>query len=465
MRDGFGEIADALGLDAPPTPPDPPPSIQVQVNPGDNFASLVEQAAPGSIFYVSPEFVGDAFEFTKPLTMVPFASSTSTGIPAGRTTVGYIGPTLKILRGETLRLSAPGITLAGIRILGTHSEDVIMHLGDRSILDRCLVYGSEQGAHRGVAVDDAVGARMYGCYVGNIWHTIDTQAIGASSGVRDFMAANCTLEASGEVILLGGGNCASESAIPRQIRLDNLTLTRPMSWRGRTDLKVKNLFELKNAVDVQFTNSLLENCWQSGQDGYAIVLTVRNQTAINEAGDGEGENPFATVQDVLLKNLTVKNASAAVNILGRDDTIGKKRFKGERLPSVQMSRVLFEDISFDNINADEFGGIGRGLFVQGGPADLTWRRVSIRPQGSFAQFLCLGGKDNALLPWQLERFTMEDCELPEGDYGIFAEGGILGAAALDAYAPGGYTWQRNTVVKYPNGRTINYPAGTTVVGA
>ena len=44
-----------------------------------------------------------------------------------------------------------------------------------------------------------------------------------------------------------------------------------------TKWTVKNIFELKNAEQVVVDGNILENIWQAGQYGYAIVLTPRNQ--------------------------------------------------------------------------------------------------------------------------------------------------------------------------------------------
>ncbi len=47
---------------------------------------------------------------------------------------------------------------------------------------------------------------------------------------------------------------------------------------------VKNIFELKNAQRVVLDGNLIENIWESGQYGYALVLTPRNQYRRGDVG-------------------------------------------------------------------------------------------------------------------------------------------------------------------------------------
>jgi len=56
----------------------------------------------------------------------------------------------------------------------------------------------------------------------------------------------------------------------------------------------------------------IENVWRNGQEGYAIVLTVRS----SQSGD------FAVVNDVTITNNVLKNVAAGFNTIAADDVCG-----------------------------------------------------------------------------------------------------------------------------------------------
>ena len=72
---------------------------------------------------------------------------------------------------------------------------------------------------------------------------------------------------------------------------------------------VKNTIELKNAQRVTIEGNVIENIWRAGQNGYALVLTPRNQ---------DNTAPWTVVQDVMIRSNIVRHANGGVNILGRD---------------------------------------------------------------------------------------------------------------------------------------------------
>ena len=70
---------------------------------------------------------------------------------------------------------------------------------------------------------------------------------------------------------------------------------------------VKNTIELKNAQRVTIEGNIIENIWRAGQNGYALVLTPRNQG--NTA-------PWTVVQDVMIRSNIVRHANGGHEILG-----------------------------------------------------------------------------------------------------------------------------------------------------
>ena len=78
----------------------------------------------------------------------------------------------------------------------------------------------------------------------------DSQAIAGWNGPGPYTITNNYLEAASENFLLGGADPAIPDLIPSDITFTKNYVTKPLSWRSRTDINVKNLFELKNAQRV-----------------------------------------------------------------------------------------------------------------------------------------------------------------------------------------------------------------------
>jgi hypothetical protein len=104
--------------------------------------------------------------------------------------------------------------------------------------------------------------------------------------------------------------------LPTDIDIKNNYLFKPLSWNP-SDLSyvgyhptVKNLFELKSGRRVWFHNNVLENNWIDGQDGTAILLTVRNQY---------NQCYFCTVEDITIDSNIVANAYNAISVLATDN--------------------------------------------------------------------------------------------------------------------------------------------------
>jgi hypothetical protein len=103
--------------------------------------------------------------------------------------------------------------------------------------------------------------------------------------------------------------------IATDVDISHNYLFKPLSWNPSDPSyagyhpNVKNLFELKAARRVWFHDNILENNWSDGQDGTAILLTVRNQI---------GDCYFCAVEDVTLEGNIVSNAFKGILVLGTD---------------------------------------------------------------------------------------------------------------------------------------------------
>jgi len=401
----------------------------IPVHPGDNLASIIEQAPAGSILVIDNAYItGADLAINKPLALIA-----ATPVAAGRVSQGAVLPTIN----GSITNSAPNISLTNLAVNGMNSGAFLLTMFDGTVMKQCVLTGSQAGQHRAVWADCKNG-KILDSYIWNIFESIDCQAIFAYNGCDGLVVDNTYLEAAGENILFGGADADSADMIPKNITINNCDLTKQLAWQGKPGVTVKNLFELKAAINVKMTNCRLSNCWTSGQTGFGIVLTVRNQ---------DGKAPFSIVKDIVIDNIQVSNVGAGVQILGRDDTPGK--------PSQVMTNVVISNAHFV-INATL--GAARQYFISGGPDRLklqntAWDGENLNSFMTFDQpgILCTN-------------FEFDGNEFQEGDYGIFGTNApALGQAVLDMYAPG-YVCNNNIVHKGTSGRNIQYPPCITVQG-
>src|SRR5262249_37862108 len=137
----------------------------------------------------------------------------------------------------------------------------------------------------------------------------DAQAISGWNGPGPFTITNNYIEASGENILFGGADPSIPGLVPSDITIQYNYISKPVvwQWEGWT---IKNLIELKNAQRVVIDSNLIENNWAAAQQGYAVVLTPRNQ---------DGTAPWSVVQQIQITNNVVRHVSSVFNVLGNDD--------------------------------------------------------------------------------------------------------------------------------------------------
>jgi hypothetical protein len=421
----------------PPPPPPPPPPIGIPVRPGDNLASLAEQAAANTTFDVDPEYKAEHnIAIDKPLTFRSFA------LPAGvRVSASLVGPTIY---GE--QVLGTDARWMGFRFIGKVHSSAVITMRDRSVVDRCVVLGSLNGQRRGIAVN-CVGARVYHSHIDDLWYDREPQAICGWTRTKDFECVDSYLGASGEVVMFGGDDAASEANIPNGIRIINCDQIKKLAWRTMPYVSCKNICELKNAKNVLISGGSMQNNWGPTQSGYAIVLTVRNQN---------GRDPYSTIQDVVIEDVLIKGVGAGISILGRDNILDPAT--GIVRTSVRMERVTLRRLKFQDLSRDAWGPAAHGRCVQisGGPKDLTLEGLDFS-----------GANIHSALFFDEPQFTLDglavrDTRFEEGEYGICGSGVGIGTKVMAAYNPRGYAWERITVIRR-RANNYDYPAGTNLV--
>lgn len=113
---------------------------------------------------------------------------------------------------------------------------------------------------------------------------------------------------------------------------------------------VKNVIELKNAERVLIDGNIIENIWQSGQFGYALVLTPRN---------AEDKAPWTRVRDVTITGNIIRNAGGVINVSGYDDSG----------VSLRTERITLRNNLFHDIN--KFGGSAKVFLLGNGPSAVV----------------------------------------------------------------------------------------------
>lgn len=359
---------------------------------------------------------------------------------SGRTTPALAGQLPRIAGQVFIPVGVTQVSFEGVEIQADSVQDVVVIEGSFVSLNHVLIHGLATGTKRGIAMNGAnISLTNSSVYDFKLLQQ-DSQAVAGWNGPGPFLIDNNYLEGAGENVIFGGSDPSTPGLIPSDITITNNTLAKPLSWKG-SKWQVKNLIELKNAQRVLVQHNLFQNSWAAAQEGYAVQLTIRNQS---------GACTWCIVANVELSENLFQHIGSFVNILGRDDT-----FLSGVMDTILIARNRVEDL-----NPSVWGGQGRGFLIQGGPANLQLvDNVLLQVGVKFNSFLAFDQPQ-----WKLVGLVVSGNDFPEGAYGITDGSGqtTIGKAVLDFYAPG-YQWPTNTVRKTNRplaDGNIKYPVGT-----
>jgi hypothetical protein len=183
--------------------------------------------------------------------------------------------------------------------------------------------------------------------------------------------------------------------------------------------------------------NVIEHIWASGQQGYAFVLTPRNQS---------GGCSWCVVEDVTIRHNVVRNSGGGINISGYDDIH----------PSAQTNDIVIRHNLFYGLTK----ALGNGWFmvVGNGPRDIIVDHNTVDADGSTV-FYAYGGTSSN--PQEIYGLEFTNNAARHGTYGINAAGFTTGTSAINAYFPGGIV-QGNWLA---GGTASRYPAGNLFAGA
>jgi uncharacterized protein (TIGR03437 family) len=232
----------------------------------------------------------------------------------------------------------------------------------------------------------------------------DSQAVWGWNGPGPFQIINNYLEASGENVGFGGSDPAIANLIPSDIEIRGNLLRKPVEWRGQW--MVKNLLELKVGQRVVIEGNIMEQCWADAQAGFAVQLTVRNQS---------GGARWNAIRDVTLSNNVIRHSGSGVNLLGRDN-----EYASEQMERLRISNNLFEDIS-----SERWGG--GGIFLQlTETSSVTVDHNTVLQSGMVISAYGVGNTG----------FVMTNNVMAHNVYGIFGSNQSPGMASINVYLSG-----------------------------
>ena len=353
--------------------------------------------------------------------------------------------------------------------IGTDAHTQLSEFPSDIVFDRSYIHGTAGGDMRRCVATNSARTSVIDSYLSRCHHrSEDAQAIGGWAGPGPFKVVNNYLEGSGENVIYGGGTPAMSGLVPSDIEIRRNHFFKPLTWKSGhptyqgIQWQVKNLFELKNARRVLVEGNIMENNWDEGQDGTAVLFTPRGQSTCT----------WCTVEDVTFQKNIVRNAAAGFNITGTDS------------PNVsqQAARILIKDnLLYDLDNTVWAGGCCTKMFLvtnqtelntarAGGVKNLIIDHNTTRMAGSATSLMAFGPSDapddKHVSP------IIRNNLFQRGTYGIFTDG-VEGTTPLNTYTSN-YTFQRNVIIgatasRYPSqtcpdSGTTCYPTSSDNVG-
>jgi hypothetical protein len=403
----------------------------IKVKAGDNLQRALDTARPGDevVLEAGAAFVGN---FVLPVkqgeSFVTVRSSRAGELAEGRRVTP--SDAARMARVATPN-SAPALLappnshhwrLVGLEVTQSGRFDTydLIHLGDgdsrgpqdtaaeaprQLTIDRCYLHSFDDATtlKRGVALNSAHTAVVNSHVSGVKSKDQETHALGGWNGPGPFLIENNYLEAAGVNVMFGGAVTAIPNLVPSDITIRNNHLYKPVAWKGVW--QAKNLLELKNARRVTVTGNVLENSWPDAQTGWGVILNV-----LGEYG------PSEVVEDVEFARNRLVNVANGINLRGMEPTDARTR----------MRRVTVSDNLVEGVGA--YGGEGKVFQLLNGTESVRFDHNTVR--GRVSSLLLL----DAVGAFRHEGLAFTNNLGPHGTYGVFANGGAQGTAALEQFA-------------------------------
>jgi hypothetical protein len=326
---------------------------------------------------------------------------------------------------------APGTTNTYVLVRIGNSDASPATLAHHIVFDRCYVHGiPNTGSQRGIEMDGAFVA-VVDSYLSNFQQVLtDTQALAAYNTTGPLQIRNNYIEAATNNVIFGGADSRAATLVPTSIEIRDNHFYKLLSLIP-TGYPMKNLLEFKAARRVLVTGNTFENNPAKSQNGFALLITPRNQS---------GASPWTVTSDIAIVGNRFINVGSGFNIMGHDYTH----------PSQLTQRVLIRDniVGVSGLNKAD----GRGFqFIQGG-SDYTITHNTILNTTLPPASPDVAVADSAP---KVNNFVFTNNLSTYTPYGFFGNAVGEGSRALNTYFTN-WTFSRNVLVGRPAGY---YPAG------
>lgn len=333
-------------------------------------------------------------------------------------------------RFENVEFPATANGSGDIIALGGSAQTSTAQMPHTLVFDRVYVHGDPVvGQKRGISLQSGA-TEIINSYIADIKATgQEAQAICGWNGAGPYLIENNYLEGSAQALMFGGSDPSIPNLVPSDITVRRNLMSRPVAWQQEGWL-VKTILELKNARRVLVEGNVIENVWKSGQVGFAITLTPRNQG---------GKAQWSRVEDVTIRHNVVRHAGGGVNLTGWDD-----EHASSQTQRVQIANNLFYDIDA------RWGGSGVFLQIGSNPRSVVVEHNTVVQSGTAVKVY---GKQNGG-PWPVDGFVFRDNLMRHNTYGVIGDNMGVGASTLNAYFTG-LRFDHNVLA---GGQASAYPA-------
>jgi hypothetical protein len=361
---------------------------------------------------------------------------------------GVSGPAFKTEKGATYwRLlflevlpssSTSGANLIEFGGAGPLSQSSLSQVPQHLSLDRCYVHGSPSyGYRRGLALNSGDTEVINSHFSDFKLVNAESQAISGWNGPGPYLIENNHLEGAAENIMFGGDDPHIANLVPSNITIRRNLITKPVAWKTQS-WTVKNLIELKNAQNVVIEGNYIENNWTDGQQGYAILLTPRNQ---------EGTAPWSVVRNVTVQNNVLRHVAGGFSISGYDDIHSSRQ-----TDNVVIRNNLIYDVNTAHSMKAGLAAPGRLLLVGNGPKNIKLDHNTVDNNGSGTIIFYAG---TAPTGTKIHGFQLTNNLLRDNRYGVYGDQVGEGTLAFNSYTPNSVVL-RNT---FAGAAASQYPTG------
>jgi Right handed beta helix region len=352
---------------------------------------------------------------------------------------GNVSPALSTAAGahhwriELVEFEATSNGSGDIITLGSANQTDATQLPYELVFDRVYVHGERTtGQKRGIALNSGSTQIINSYFEDFKLVGQEAQAIAGWNGSGPYLIENNYVEAAAQSVMFGGSDPLVWNLVPSDITVRRNVSTKPLSWRSEKWL-TKNGFELKNARRVLVEGNVIENVWGGGQNGYAVLFTVRNQN---------GRAPWSVIEDVTFRYNIIRNAGGGINVLGYDNVHTTQ----------QTRRLMISHNLLYGIDRDLWDGTGDFVQLGGMPRDIYIEHNTVIHDGMALRVY--GGK-TPTGGVHIDGLVVRDNLHKHNTYGVKGDGTSSGNATIARYMPG-VVFERNVLA---GGPAASYPPG------